>query len=316
MITVCKSSMVRAPIVQKIDSSERRNDSCNDSFVVTDFETGEIICQNCGTVIQSVDSQNYSDGNLFKKIDYASHGGNISSLRFHDMGLATIIGKTNRDSSGKSFGFPMKQALNRMRLWDSRSQAKTTSEQNLRYALLEMEKLKEKLSLSDSIIERSAYVYRKAAKAQLIRGRSIKGVLGACVYIACREMDATRTIIEISKSLQENKNSIARNYRMLFQNLKLTISVPDSIQCIIKIANNLEIPENTKREAIRIFDILKEKKLTAGKRPNAVAATVIYMASIKTNLNLSKQEIAIISGVTPVTIRSRYKEYIQHVYLN
>ena len=308
--------MVRVPIVQKIDFPKRKDDSGDDNIVVTDFETGEIICQNCGIVIQSVDSQDCSYSNLFKKIDYASHGGNISSLRFHDMGLATIMGKINHDFSGKSFGFPMKQALNRMRLWDSRSQAKNSSERNLRYALLEMEKLKEKLYLSDAITERSAYLYRKAARDQLIRGRSIKGVLGACVYIACREMDATRTIIEISKSLQENKNSIARNYRMLFQNLKLVVFVPDFTKCIIKIANNLDMPENTKREAIRIFNILKEKKLTAGKRPNAVAATVIYMASIKTNLNLSKQKIAIISGVTPVTIRNRYKEYIQHVYLN
>jgi len=55
-------------------------------------------------------------------------------------------------------------------------------------ALSEMEKLKQKLSLSDAITERSAYLYRKAARAQLIRGRSIKGVVGACVYVACREM--------------------------------------------------------------------------------------------------------------------------------
>ena len=305
--------MVRVPIVQKVNYSKSEDYSCRDSFVITDFETGEIICQNCGIVIQNVDLQENYEKNVFKNFDYASHGGNRSSLRFHDMGLATIIGKTNQDSSGKALGFPMKQALNRMRLWDSRSQAKTSSERNLRYALLEMEKLKEKLALSDAIMERSAYVYRKAAKAQLIRGRSIKGVLGACVYIACREMDATRTIIDISKSLQEDKNSIARNYRMLFQNLKLAVSVPDFTKCIIKIANNLEMPENSKREAIHIFDIMKGKKLTAGKKPNAVAATVIYMASIKTNLNLSKQEIARMSGVTPVTIRNRYKEYIQHV---
>lgn len=307
--------MVRVPIIQKVDFSKEENDSCKDSFIITDFETGEIICQNCGAVIQSVDSQASSNKNLFKNFDYTSHGGNTTSLRFHDMGLATIIGKFNQDFSGKSLDYSMKPVLKRMRLWDSRSQARNSAERNLRYALLEMEKLKEKLSLSDAIMERSAYLYRKAANAQLIRGRSIKGVLGACVYIACKEMDATRTLLEISNNLQENKNSISRNYRMLFQNLNLIMSVPDFTKCIIKISNNLEIPESTKREAIQIFDIVKEKKLTAGKKPNAVAATVIYMASIKTNLNLSQQEIGRISGVSPVTIRNRYKEYIEHVKL-
>ena len=101
----------------------------------------------------------------------------------------------------------------------------------------------------------------------------------------------------------------------MFQNLRLTVSVPDPIKCIVKIANNLVMPENTKREAISIFDTLKEKKLTAGKKPDAVAATILYMASIKTGLNLSQQKISNVSGITGVTIRNRYKEYITYVEL-
>lgn len=128
-------------------------------------------------------------------------------------------------------------------------------------------------------------------------------------------MDTPRTIIEISKNLQEPRRSIAKNYRVLFQNLRLTVSVPDPIKCIVKIANNLEIPENTKREAIHVFDTLKEKKLTAGKKPDAIAATVIYIASVKTGVNLSQQKISKVSGVSAVTIRNRCQDYIQHVEL-
>jgi len=139
------------------------------------------------------------------------------------------------------------------------------------------------------------------------------GIVGACVYAACREMDVTRTIVDISNNLHGNRNSLAKDYRMLFQNLKLNVSIPDPIRCIIKIANNLNISENTKREAMRIFDTLKEKKLIAGKKPNSVAATVIYMAGIKTGVNLSQQKISKVSGITGVTLRNRYKEYKKHV---
>ena len=307
--------MLRVPIVQKLESEKECNPLVRNNTTVTDFETGEVICQKCGVVLQDKISHNRKDGNGFTNNAYHSHIRNRSNIRFHDMGLATTIDKFNQDSTGKPIDYKMKIAMKRMRLWDARSQAKNSSERNLRIALSEMEKLREKLCLSDAITERSAYLYRKAAKAQLIRGRSIKGVIGACVYVACREMDTTWTIMDISKNLQENKSSIARNYRMLFQNLRLTVSVPDPIKCIVKIANNLEIPENTKREAIIIFDILKEKKLTAGKKPDAVAATVLYMASIKMNVNLSQQKISTISGITGVTIRNRYKEYIKHVEL-
>jgi len=307
--------MVRVSIVLEMDSHKKRNPSPTDSTTIIDFETGEIVCQNCGIVLQDNISFDGRDDNTFPKSTYPSQISNRSTLRFHDMGLATIIDKSNHDSKGRPIEYKMKQDMRRMRLWDSRSPAKNMFGKNLRTALSEMEKLKGKLSLSDGIMERAAYIYRKTAKAQLTRGRSVRGILGACVYIACREMDTPRTIIEISKNLQESRRSIAKNYRLLFHNLELTVSVQDPIKCIIKIANNLEIPENTKREAIHIFDTLKEKKLTAGKKPDAVAATVIYIASVKTGVNLSQQKISKVSAISAVTIRNRCQDYLKYVEL-
>ena len=284
--------------------------SCSESIIITDFETGEMICQSCGRILQENITDTRKEERTFTQDQHAP-----TSLTMHDMGLSTIIGKYNRDFVGKPLGYEMKQSMNRMRMWDSRSQAKTSSEKNLRIALYEMVKLKEKLGLSDAVIDRAAYLYRKAAKAQLVRGRTVKSIVGACVYAACRDMETTRTIIDISNHLQEKRKLIAKAYRILFQNLRLAVSVTDPINCIIKFANNLQIPEITKREAIKIFDILKEKELTAGKNPNAVAATVIYMAGIKTNINLSQHEITRISGITSVTIRNRLQDYKKYIEL-
>ena len=301
--------------MQETDSQKERNSLCADNTTITDFETGEMICQNCGVVSQDEISFDTRDDNTFTHITNLSQIDNRTNLRLHDMGLATIIDKSNKDSKGRPIEYKMRYEMRRIRLWDTRSHAKNSSERNLRIALSEMEKLKQKLSLSDANMERSAYLYRKAARSELIQGRSIKGIVGACVYIACREMDASRTIIDISKNLQEPRRSIAKNYRMLFQNFQLVVSVPDTIKCIVKNANNLEIPEKTKREAIRIFDILKERKLTAGKKPDAVAAAVIYIASVKTGVNLSQQKISKVSGISTVTIRNRCQDYIKYVEL-
>ncbi len=285
--------------------------SCSESVIITDFETGEMICQSCGRILQENIADTRKEERSFTQDQHAP-----TSLTMHDMGLSTIIGKYNRDFVGKPLGYEMKQSMNRMRMWDSRSQAKTSSEKNLRIALYEMVKLKEKLGLSDAVIDRAAYLYRKAARAQLVRGRTVKSIVGACVYAACRDMETTRTIIDISNHLQEKRKLIAKAYRILFQNLRLIVPVTDSINCIIKFANNLQIPEITKREAIKIFDILKEKELTAGKNPNAVAATVIYMAGIKTNIVLSQHEITRISGITSVTIRNRLQDYKKYIELS
>ena len=312
-ITVLIFHMLRVPIVEKTVCKKEGSFSSIDCFEITDFETGEVICQNCGVILQDNNAHNRQDDNMLAKSTRVFQGSNKSTLRFHDMGLATIIDKFNHDSAGKPISYKMRYEMKRIRLLNSRSHVKNTSDRNLRIALVEMEKLKEKLCLSDVIMERAAYIYRKAVIAQLIRGRSIKGIAGACVYIACREMGVTRTIIDISKNIQESRSSIARNYRILFQNLRLTVPIPDPIKCIVKIANNLELSENIKREAMHIFDNLKERKLTAGKKPDAVAATVIYMAGIKMGANLSQQKISKVSGITGVTIRNRYKDYLEYI---
>jgi transcription initiation factor TFIIB len=297
-------------MVQKLIANKGETLSCSESIIITDYETGEMFCQNCGRILQEKTTDVKKEEGSFTQNQHMP-----TSLIMHDMGLSTIIGKSNHDFVGKPLGYEMKQSMKRMRVWDSQSQVKTTAERNLRSALYEILKLKEKLALSDAVIERAAYFYRKAAKARLVRGRTIKSIVGACMYAACRDMDTTRTIIEIADHLQERRKLIAKSYRMLFQNLRLTVSVPDPINSIIKFANNLQLSETTKRDAIKIFDTLKEKELTAGKKPDAIAASVIYMACIRTNINLSQSEISKISGISGITIRNRFEDFRKYVKL-
>lgn len=305
--------MIRVPIVQKYGTKQTRNVSSLNEPLITDLENGEIIIQNSGIVIKDRISINSQVNNLFANNEYASHRGNVSSLKFHDMGLSTVIGKSNHDFAGKSIKNKMKYEMKRMRLWDARSRVKTSSDLNLRIALMEMDKLKGKLNLTDAILERSAYLYRKAVLHQLIRGRKIKGIVGACMYLACREMDISRTITEFSKSLQENRSSISRNIRLLIVNLRLTVSIQDPANDIIKISNNLGIPEITKRVAINMLDIIKGQKLNAGKKPSAIAAAIIYIACLKTGFELTQLKIAEISGVSGPTIRNRFKEFKKYI---
>lgn len=288
--------------------------SCNHLKQVLDESIGEQVCSSCGQVTEQ---KMVSYGSEPRYDDYMKNTrtGPKTSITFHDRGLSTIISRQNTDSTGKSIGFAMKPAFFRMRLWDSRIQAKTTRQRNMRLAMLELAKLKEKMSLSDAIIERAAYLYRKAAEKGLVRGRSVRSMVGACMYAACRDMDTHRTIIEISSQLHEGRKKIAKGYRILFNKLSLTVPVPDPIMIIVKIANNLDIPEKTKRDAVLMFDELRELKVTAGKKPAAVAATVIYMACIKTRVNKSQNQISKASGVTKITIRNRFKEFSKYVKL-
>src|SRR5919109_3372821 len=102
--------------IGKIQSIENKRDSskydqilcsiCKRSDrIVTDHESGEVICSNCGMVISDkVEDTSHLERHIFSgggRIEEArSRTGAPTSLARHHMGLATIVGKGERDASG------------------------------------------------------------------------------------------------------------------------------------------------------------------------------------------------------------------------
>ena len=123
--------------------------------------------------------------------------GMSTTLARHDMGLSTIIGRTDRDASGQKIDAGMRSAMERLRTWDLRTKIHTPTDRSLKQAFFQLEILKDKLGLPDTVVEKAAYIYRKAQERQLVRGRTISGILAAAVYIACREMGISRTLKDI-----------------------------------------------------------------------------------------------------------------------
>jgi len=119
-----------------------------------------------------------------------------TSLASADMGLSTVIARTEKDASGYGIKPSMVSTMNRLRTWDFRTQA--SSDRNLRFAFNELHTLKDKLGLPDAIIEKTAYIYRKAQQRGLARGRSVSTLLAAAIYVACRQMGVPRTLDDIA----------------------------------------------------------------------------------------------------------------------
>jgi transcription initiation factor TFIIB len=108
-------------------------------------------------------------------------GTGLPSLAIHDMGLSTVIGKENTDAHKNKIEPSMLSTMHRLRTWDFRTQVHNSSNKSLRFAFSDLGSLKDKLGLSDAIIERTAYIYRKAQERGMLRGRSILAVLAAAI---------------------------------------------------------------------------------------------------------------------------------------
>ena len=281
--------------------------ACGVKKILTDQNTGELFCGKCGLVISDKITDTSAEWRSFQKEGGAdpTRTGAPTSLTMHDRGLSTVIGAVNKDASGKPLSTSMKSTIERLRTWDSRSQAQTSADRNLRQALNEMNKLKDKLALTDTVIEKAAYIYRKALEKKLVRGRSIQGLVAACLYAACRNTETPRTLQDIAKGMDIKKKDIARCYRFVFRELELKMPVVDPVKGVSRIASIAGLTEKTKRKAIQILNQAKDIGLVAGKDPMGIAAASLYLACISTKEIKSQKEISIASGITEVTIRNR-----------
>lgn len=288
--------------------AEIRCKRCSKNSVITDNVTGEKFCKSCGYVHSGiiVDSGqewlSFADDNANR-----ARAGAPTSLTMHDMGLSTVINPSNKDASGKPLTASMKSTIERLRTWDSRGQVHNSADRNLRQALSELNRLKDKLSLSASVVEKAAYIYRKAIEKKLVRGRSISGMIGSALYAACRDTAIPRTIKDVSLASNIKKKDIARCYRLLVKELDLKMPVVDSIQCIARIASMINISEKTKRNAIKILQNSQKNKESAGKDPMGLAAAALYLSCVRNGESMTQRDIAEAANVTEVTIRNRYK---------
>lgn len=277
--------------------------------LVTDLESGEIACSKCGLVSSDRVQESRAEWRTFdSESNDRSRVGSPTTLAYHDMGLATVIGKENKDSSGRKLEPLMNASIQRLRTWDFRSQAHSPSHRNLMLAFRELGRLKDKLGLSDAIMEKTAYVYRKAQEKQLVRGRSTSSILAAAIYAACREMGASRTLKDVAKATDIKRKAISRSYRILVLELDIKVPLVDPMKCIAKIANGAKLTEKTKRMAMDTMKDLVGKEISAGKLPMGLAATVLYMSCLANGENKTQKDIADMAGVTEVTIRNRFKD--------
>jgi transcription initiation factor TFIIB len=224
------------------------------------------------------------------------------------MGLATIIGRTDKDASGRKIDAAMRSTMERLRVWDLRTQAHSSTERNLKKAFEQLDILKSKVGLSDAIIEKSAYIYRKAQERGFIRGRSIPAVLAAVVYIACREMGVSRTLNDVAIASNIRRTELSRTYRILVLELDLKVPMIDFVKCIVRVANKADISEKTKYRAMNIMKDVTQNGLSAGKDPMGLAASILYLSCLNTGEHKTQLDISNAAGVTEVTVRNRFKD--------
>src|SRR5712692_2434527 len=304
------SYRLNSPGLRGRESSSDKCPRCGKGPLAEDSNTGEFYCTNCGYVVKERLEETKPEWRSFQDEqggESRARTGMPTSITSFDMGLSTVIGSSNRDASGSSLSGPMRHTMDRVRIWDKRSQAANSFDRNLRQAFNEMKMFAEKLSVGDEVIERAAYIYRKAVERGVTRGRSIIQISAAALYAACRDMEVPRTLKDVAAVSNVGKKDLARSYRILVREMDLQMPVPDPVKSVSRIASRAAVEEKTKRRALEILTKAHQKEIVAGKDPMGLAAAALYVASTLEGNGKTQKDIADAASITEVTLRNRYK---------
>lgn len=263
-------------------------------------EKGEIVCSQCGLVInERILDISHSGKRAFTKQEKEKreNTGSPISILLPDMGLSTIIDKTSIKNPD----------LKRAAKWNSRM---TWDKRNMLIATTELKRIGSNLNLPNHIKKTAIRLYIEAFKKKLLRGRSINGMVAACLYFACRERKIPRTLQEILDETSVSAKNVRRCYRTLIRELNLKAPSTDPVSLIPRYTAELGLDADVEKSTIKILNAFISQYSTSGKDPKGLCAGALYLVSKTKDKRISQKEIANIVGVTEVTLRSRYKELV------
>ncbi len=284
--------------------------SCSSTDLMFDNERGELVCNNCGLVIEENVTDTGPEWRAFDTDQRNSRARTGAPIKYTkpNRGLVTEIDLYNKDIRGVRIPSKRQAQLYRMRKWHKRASIASSSERNYLIALPELNRVSSYLGLPDNIRESAALLYRKCVQNNLIRGRPIETVVQAVIYAACRAAGMPRTLDEISSISGLPKKEIGRAYRVISHELGLKIPLTDPISYVPRYINALKLSGEAQEKSIELLKDAMKKGLVSGRSPTGVSAAAVYIAGALAGERRTQKEVADVAGVTEVTIRNRYRE--------
>ena len=273
---------------------------CFHSSQVYDYNVGEIVCGNCGFVLEEHMLDRGPEWRAFTLEEKASKSRcGAPTYPISSKSLTTTISVADFETCPRR----VRQEMWRLRGLQVRSRWDSSIDRNLAKAIAELDRLSDRINIPKLVKQDAARIYRKALREGLIRGRNIVAIVAAAVYASCRLNGVPRTLCEVADSSLVTKKSLARLYSLLVRRLDLKPSTNNPVSFISKIAEQEDISGQTQGVAIKILRKAGTTNILHGKDPKGLAAAALYVACKLNNEKKTQRELANEAGVTEVTLR-------------
>lgn len=272
---------------------------CKGSLI---HDRGDQVCTVCGLVqnegnYQNLESTYYDEE---QKNDRKRTGLPISIMT-PDINSNIMISKHDLND----LPYKVRPHFKRIIKWNYRF---TIEKKNLQFAKTEIKKLCSKLQAHKNIEELTMALYRKCHDLQIIRGRSINGVVAGCFYYASHKYQFPLCIDEIESVSTESRKTIRKCFCEIVRALNLKYSPLPPSNTLNKYASEFELDSQTKKMLSSLFNKYRKAYGISGKSTKGICAGLFYYLKDYFQPELTQKDLSERFNITEVTLRSRYKE--------
>lgn len=308
-----------------------------------DHQSGDMICANCGLVLQQRTIDQSSEWRTFSNDDQ----GNDDPSRVGDGPNALLNGAQLNTNIAFGDGGMRSKELHRAQNKSSLDKGN----KSLLQAYKQIGALCDGWELTTSVSDTAKHLFKDAEESRLFKGKSQDALIAGCIFLACRRNGVPRSFRELTELTKVNKKEIGRTFKVLEQFLLHREKEKEGQSSFVAGGKSpftlLEIQElllncdelgmvvsnegykgsgtaNPKDLCARYCSMLgmstratslamalAEKTnntgALAGRSPLSAAAACIFMAGHLLNEPKNAKEIQSVAGVSDSTIRHAYK---------
>ncbi len=293
-------------------------DLCGSKELIINYEEGSLICKNCGNVLANHLIDHSKEWRTFFGEDEVAmtRTGAPVKLAIHDKGITTEIKLTSKDKMHEK---EMNRFLN-LSKYQKRLRINDSKDRNFYSAFILLDEISIRLGLPERVKETAAQLYRKTIEENPKKGRSIRGLLANCIYIACKICDHPIRIKDIMETLNVKSRTFSKYYAEIINSLsddnRTKIKSNTSLNYVPMISEKLGLNAEVEIVSKNIIEKALNTGKIAGKSPLSIAAAAVYIACTLTNNKRTQRQIAECAGITEVTIRNISRELIRNLDIN
>ena len=194
----------------------------------------------------------------------------------------------------------------RLRKWDTEQKQKGVN-RNLAYALNELEKISDKLEVTDKVKIDSVKVYTDSVEHEILKGRSVETIIYSSIYISCRLNRLPFSAGDISSLCNIKVKQLLGTSKLICKECDIKLPLMSAKDYIPRYCELLNVSDTVMDRAITLCDEADDEGLVNGKAPTTVAAASIYLSSVIMGQKVTQRSVADVVGVSDVAIRKLCK---------